>query len=338
MGLALGILSAPVFLALIGWGAAALWFDGPSSRRLAALAAAVFAVSALTLLLGIRPRWRGVLAFAALFVALLAWWLSLAPRNDRNWYRDVRVTPTAELRGDVLTIHGVRNFSYRSETDWDERWEDRTYDLAKLRGLDLFMSYWGSPSIAHTIMSWEFEGTLPLAISIETRKEQGESYSSLRGFFRQYELYYVVADERDVIGLRTNHRGEEVFLYRLRTPVTRARRLLLSYVDAMNRLAKTPQWYNAFTHNCTTTIETHTRQIAADGGPAPVWDWRLYVNGHLDELLHEQGIVNASLPFPALRAASDITPRARAAGNDPAFSERIRVGLPARPEFPGAAR
>jgi hypothetical protein len=338
MRMALVILSAPLLLALIAWGAAALWFDGPTSRPLAALAAAVFVVAALTLLIGMRPRWHGLLAFAGLFAVLLAWWLSLAPRNDRNWYRDVRVTPTAELDGDRLTVHGVRNFTYRSETDWDEHWEDRTYDLAKLRGLDLFMSYWGSPTIAHTIMSWEFEGGLPLAISIETRKEEGESYSAVRGFFRQYELYYVVADERDVIGLRTNQRGEQVLLYRLRTPRTRARQLLLSYVDAMNRLAKTPEWYNAFTHNCTTTIELHTRHVVTDGGPAPVWDWRLYLNGRLDELLYEQGVVNTSLPFPELRAASDITQRGRAAGADPAFSERIRVGLPARPQFPGEAR
>jgi hypothetical protein len=338
MRLVLGILSAPFFVALIGWGAAALWFDGPASRPLAGLAAAAFVVLALTALLWTRPRWYGVLALAALFAILLVWWLSIAPRNDRNWYRDVRVTPTAELRGDLLAIHGVRNFTYRTKTDWDERWEDRTYDLSKLRGLDLFMAYWGSPMIAHTIMSWEFEGGLPLAVSIETRKQEGESYSAIRGFFRQYELYYVVADERDVIGLRTNQRGEQVFLYRLRTPVARARGLLLSYVDAMNSLARKPRWYNAFTQNCTTTIETHTRQIAADGGPTPVWDWRLYVNGRLDELLHEQGIVNASLPFPALRAVSDITQRARAAGDDPAFSERIREGLPARPPFPSIPR
>ncbi len=335
MRTALAILSAPVFAALIGWASAALWFDGFASRPLAALAAAGFIVFALVLLLGVRPRWRGLLGFAAFFALLLVWWLGIAPRNDRDWYRDVRVTPTAELRGDALTIHGVRNFTYRSETDWDEHWEDRTYDLSKLRGLDLFMSYWGSPTIAHTIMSWEFDGAPPLAVSIETRKEQGESYSALRGFFRQYELYYVVADERDVVALRTNTRGEQVFLYRLRTPVTRARRLLLSYVDAMNGLARTPRWYNAFTHNCTTTIETHTRHVVADGGPVPVWDWRLYLNGRLDELLHEQGIVNASLPFPALRAASDITQRAHAAGDGPAFSELIRVGLPARPPFPG---
>jgi hypothetical protein len=156
----------------------------------------------------------------------------------------------------------------------------------------------------------------------------------VRGFFRQYELYYVVADERDVIALRTNHRGEQVFLYRLRTPPARVRALLLSYVQAMNGLAATPKWYNAFDQNCTTSIEGHTRTLAADGGPVPVWDWRLYLNGRLDELLWEQGIVNSSLPFPALRAASDITARARAAGDGPGFSERIREGLPARPPFP----
>ncbi len=333
MGVVLAILSVPIVAALIGWSAAALWFDGPASRPLAGLAAATFVVVALALLFRPRPRWRGLLAFALLFAPLLGWWLAIPARNDRDWYRDVRVTPTAELHGDTLTIHGVRNFTYRSETDWDEHWEDRTYELAQLEGLDLFMAYWGSPTIAHTIMSWEFADGPPLAISIETRKEQGESYSAVRGFFRQYELYYVVADERDVVALRTNHRGEQVFLYRLRTPPARARALLLSYVDAMNSLARTPQWYNALRHNCTTTIEIHTRALATDGGPTPKWDWRLYVNGRLDEFLLEQGIVNASLPFPALRAASDITARARGASDGPDFSARIREGLPARPPF-----
>ena len=335
MGVALGILSAPLFAALIAWGAAALWFDGPASRPLAGVLAAVFAVLAITALLGIRPRWRGLLAFAVVFGCVALWWSSIPARNDRDWYADVRVTPTAELRGDLLTIHGVRNFTYRSETDWDEHWETRTYDLSKLTGLDLFMSYWGSPTIAHTIMSWEFADGPPLAVSIETRKEKGEQYSAVRGFFRQYELYYVVADERDVVALRTNHRGEQVFLYRLRTPPARARELLLSYVDAINELAKKPAWYNAFSTNCTTTIETHIQHIVArDRGPAPVWDWRLYLNGRLDELLWEQGIINNSMPFPALRAASDVTQRARAAGDGPDFSARIRDGLPPRPTFP----
>ena len=117
-----------------------------------------------------------------------------------------------------VTIQNVRNFKYRSETDYDQRWETRTYNLDQIRGVDLFLSFWGPTQIAHTIVSWEFDDGQHLAISIETRKAKGESYSALRGFFRQYELYYVVADERDLVGLRTNYRGEQVYLYRIRVP------------------------------------------------------------------------------------------------------------------------
>ena len=335
MRVVLGLLSAPLFAALIAWGAAALWFDGPASRPLAGFAAALFAVLSITALLRVRPLWRGLLAFAVLFGGLVLWWSNIPASNDRDWMRDVLVTPTAEIKGDLLTIQGVRDFTYSSETDWDEHWETRRYDLSKITGLDLFMSYWGSPTIAHTIMSWQFADGPPLAVSIETRKEKGESYSAVRGFFRQYELYYVAADERDVIALRTNHRGEEVFLYRLRTPPERARRLLVSYAQAIDGLAKTPRWYNAFSTNCTTTISTHIQHILKrDGGPAPVWDWRLYLNGRLDELLWEQGIINDTMPFAELRKASDVTARAKAAGDGPGFSAAIRVGLPARPPFP----
>ena len=231
--------------------------------------------------------------------------------------------------------YNLRNFDYRSETDYTPRWETRTYDLGRLAGLDLFMSYWGSPSIAHTIMSWDFDDGQHLAISIETRKEKGEEYSPVAGFFKQYELYYVVADERDVIRLRTNYRGEEVHLYPLRTPLARARRILLDYVDAMNGLVDRPEFYNAATANCTTSITRHIRHV----GIAMHWDRRLLVNGTLDQLLYEQGVIDATRPFPEVRQASLINARAEAADQDPAFSARIREGL-VRPPFlvlpPGA--
>jgi Domain of unknown function (DUF4105) len=141
-----------------------------------------------------------------------------------------------------LVLHNVRNFDYRSETDFTPRWETRTYDLAHLTGLDLVMSYWGSPWIAHTILSRTFADGPPLAISIETRRERAETYSALRGFFREYEIYYVAADERDLVRLRTNYRGEEVYLYRLATPPDRGA-LLLDYVKSMNALRDRPAWY-----------------------------------------------------------------------------------------------
>ena len=212
-----------VVLGGVAWGAAALWFDGPASRPLAGALAAAYALASLVLFVKVRPRGRACAAVVVLFAVVLGWWLSLEPSNGRNWQRDVARLPVADIQGDTVTIRNVRNFDYRSETDYTERWETRTYDLSRLQGLDLFLIYWGSPSIAHTILSWQFDDGPPLAISIETRKEEGENYSAARGFFRQYELYYVVADEDDVARLRTNYRNEDVYLYRLRTPPARAR-------------------------------------------------------------------------------------------------------------------
>lgn len=317
-------------LVLIAWGCAALWVDGPSSRPLAAFLAAVFALTSSWLLFFVRPFWRGAALSLLLFLLLLGWWFHLAPRNDRHWQPDVAVLPTADISGDRLTVRNVRNFEYRSETDYTPRWETRTYDLAKLQGLDLFLSYWGPRAIAHTILSWQFEDSEPLAISIETRKEAGEEYSAVRGFFRQFELYYVVADERDLIRLRTNFRGEEVYLYRLRPPPARARALLLSYLAAVNRLATTPDWYNAFTHNCTTTIVFHIRDL----GLSVVPHWRMFLNGYLDESLYEQGIINHSLVFNHLRERSAITSVARSLDPGAEFSKLIRTGLPERPPPP----
>jgi hypothetical protein len=212
-----------LLLATIAWSSAALWFDGPSTRLMAGLLAGGFVLAALGLLVALRPRWHAVAAYAVLFAGVLAWWLWLAPSNDRDWQADVARMPTASIEGDRITIHNLRNFDYGSVDDYTPRWETRTYDLSRLVGVDLYFFYWGSPWIAHTIVSWEFEDAPPLAISIETRKEVGEAYSAVRGFFRQFELYYVVADERDVIRVRTNFRGDEGYLYRVDwSPVTHA--------------------------------------------------------------------------------------------------------------------
>jgi hypothetical protein len=319
-----------VLLAATAWGSAALWFDGPASRPLAGLLAGAFPLAALALLILLRPKRRAYAAFLILFAVLLGWWLSLAPSNDRDWQRDVAQLPTAEIQGETLTIRNVRNFDYRSETDYTEHWETRSYDLSKLRGLDLYLIYWGSPSIAHTIMSWDFDDGQHLAVSIETRKEQGENYSAVRGFFRQYELYYVIADERDVVGLRTNHRKEDVYLYPLRTPPVRARALLLDYLRTVNRLAEQPKWYNALLYNCTTTIRMH----ASDAITGIPHDWRWLANGYLDELLYEKGIVNRDVSFTELKKHSYINPKAQAVAPGGDFSGAIREGLPPRPPPP----
>lgn len=307
----------------LAWTAAALHFTGPRPAWLADGLAAGLVIAGFAILVTVRPFGRTLTALVVLFAVWALWWASVAPRNDRDWQPDVARTAWVDVDGDRLTFHDVRNFDYRTETDFTERWETRTLDLAKLQGMDLFMSYWGAPGIAHTIMSWDFSDGQHLAVSIETRKEKGEEYSAVKGFFKQFEIYYVVADERDVIRLRTNYRGEEVHLWQLRTPVERARRLLLDYVRSINALHARPAWYNAATQNCTTSITRHIRKI----GIAFPFDWRVIANGSLDEMLYEHAIVDTSRPFPEVRQATLVNARAKAADQDPAFSARIRDGL-----------
>jgi len=234
------------------------------------------------------------------------------------------VLANAEIDCDCVTIHNVRNFDYRTETDFTPRYETRTYDLSQLRGLDLFLNYWGSPLIAHPILSFDFGDQGRICFSIETRPERHEAYSAIRGFYRQFELIYIAADERDVIRVRTNFRkGEDVYLYRLIVPLEQTRARFLEYVHRINQLHAKPEWYNAITSNCTTSIRT--QHAAADRVP---WDWRILANGKADELLYERGHLDHALPFAELKARSLINERAKAADASPDFSELVRLELP----------
>lgn len=312
-------------LAVTAWWTAAMAIAGPPPPKLRYAVAASYAVLMVAVLLLVRPLPRGFAVWGTALVALVFWWNTIRPSNDRVWQPDVAQLPSVDIRGELLTVKNLRNFDYRSETDFTPQYEERVYDLAKLRGLDLFMSYWGSPAIAHTIMSWQFDGSPPLAISIETRKHMGQTYSAVQGFFKQYELIYVAADERDVVRVRTNFRGEHVYLYRLAAPLPEVRALLMDYVASMNTLVDHPSFYNALADNCTTRIRRHVKHINPG---APPFDFRLLANGYMDELLYERGSVDTALPFETLRAQSLIDAKAKAANDDPAFSERIREGLP----------
>jgi hypothetical protein len=262
-------------------------------------------------------------------------WLRRRPSNDRDWRPDVARLATAQVQGDRVTVKNVRNFRYRTVDDYDERWEVRTYDLERLDGLDVFFVDWGAPLINHTILSWSFADGRHLAISVEVRKRRDQAYSPLKSLFRQYELVYVVADEADVIKLRTNYRkDEETYLYRLRTSKAAARALLLDFLAALNEIARQPLWYNALSANCTTTI----RQRVIRAGGKLALSWRLLANAYLPEYLYRQRLFDTSRPFAELKAMSYINERARAAGEGEGedFSAAIRRGLPMPPLQPGA--
>ena len=264
--------------------------------------------------------------FAVAFVGLLLYWRTITPRNDRDWAPEVARLPFATIAGDLVTLHDIRNFDYRAETDFTPAYYDRTFDLRRLDAVDLVASYWMGPAIAHVFVSFAF-GDDHVAVSIEARKERGEGYSSVQGFFKRYELIYVVGDERDLVRVRTNYRRdppEDVYLYRVRGPAENRRRLFLAYVRAINALRDEPRFYDTLTTNCTTTILLHTR---VNPGHLPL-SWKVLLSGHAAEYAWEQGRLDTSLPFAELERRSRINDAARAADQAPDFSRRIREGRP----------
>lgn len=310
---------------------AALWMGLALSLRLPGPAAirAGFGilVPALALVALLRlPRRKGWAVFALAFLAVAGGFLALRPSNHRDWMPDVAQLPSASLDGDRLQVRHVRHCPYRPDQPCETHFEDRSYDLRRLRTMDLFLVSWGPRHIAHTILSFDFGDQGHLAFSIETRKERHETYSALRAFFRDYELCIVAGDERDLIRLRTNHRREQVRLYRLNTPPALARAILMDYLRRINELEQHPEWYNALAENCTTAM---VRPVRSHSARLP-WSWKLIASGHLDELLYDCGFLNRDLPFDQLREKSLVNGRALAADQDPAFSERIREGLPPR--------
>jgi hypothetical protein len=307
------------------WGTLAIYFSYlPDTIRY--FGAVLFPLVSAGVLLFVRPKRKGIMIFAGVLLIVLFVWFSMVPSNDRNWQPDVADLPFANIEGDVITIHNIRNCDYRSETDYTVQYYDKTFDLNKLSSFDLFLSDWGLGIIVHTLVSFGFGDDDYLCISIETRKEKGEEYSSVKGFFRQYELIYVVGDERDLVRLRTNYRqGETVYLYRIQGESLEViRKIFLDYLKYINRLKQIPEWYNALTGNCTTQIRGHTRPYAGKVW----WDWRILANGYVDELAYELGVLDHSMSFQELKEQSIINSRAQAADRDPFFSKRIRKGLP----------
>ena len=308
------------------WGVGALYFSPLLPARWRAFAAASYGTASILAFALLPLPGRTAIAALAIFAVLVLLFLRIPASNDRDWQPDVSVTPHATVNGDLVTIRGVRNFDYRSESDFTPRWEDRTYDLRKLDSADIIAVYWSGKAVAHIMVSFGFQDQDYLAVSVETRKEKGESYSTLAGFFRQYELYYVVADERDVIRVRTTYRQpqEDVYIYRVRVRQNTIRLIFLDYIRAMNNLYERPRFYNTLTTNCTTTILMHTRM----NPESPPMSWKILLSGYVPDYLYELGRIDTAKPFADLEKLSRVNERAHAADKDASFSQRLRQGLP----------
>jgi hypothetical protein len=314
------------------WGVGALYFAPLLPARWRAFAAASYGIATILAFALLPSPGRTAVAALAIFVVLVILFLRVPASNNRDWQPEVSVTPHATVNGELVTIRGVRNFEYRSESDYTPRWEDRTYDLRKLDSVDIIAVYWTGKAVAHIMVSFGFQDQDYLAISIETRKGKGESYSTLAGFFRRYELYYVVADERDVIRARTTYRQpqEDVYIYRTRTLQRNIRRSFLDYIQAMNDLCERPRFYNTLTTNCTTSILMHAR-INPD---SPPMSWKVLLSGYVPDYLYELGRIDTAKPFAELEKLSRVNERAHAADKASSFSQYLRQGLPKPASLP----
>jgi hypothetical protein len=311
------------------WGCCALWYRAPGARAIRIVTAALWAAfslaTLLTLALSPPHTALAVTVFAAGFGGLLLWWRHLLPSNDRVWADDVAKMTSGSVEGHRVVLHNVRNFDWRSSTDYTQRWETRSYDLDRLASVDLVVSYWTIRAIAHVLISFGFDDGDQVVFSVEIRREKDEEFSAIGGFFKEFELSVLAADERDVIRLRTNVRGEDDYLYRLRLPPAAMRSLFLAYVEQANQLVRAPRFYNTVTVNCTTLVHQMMNHIV---GNLPL-DYRLVFSGYLPGYVYQVGGLDPRYTLEELRALGRITERARMSDRSASFSADIRRGVPA---------
>ncbi len=322
----IGIIPLGLFIILLTVLATlAIYYSNLPNHTLRAIAAGAFALGTLAAFIIFPRRLRTVLFFLAAFVVVLTWWFLIPASNDRDWEPDVAVVAQAAVTNNLVTVRNIRNFDYKSEKDFTVRYYDKTFDLDKLRSVDFFISYWDqNEAIAHTMLSFGFTGGDYLTLSIEIRREKGEDYSGLKGLFKQYEIIYVLGDERDLVRLRTNYRGEDVYLYptTLRPEETRA--LFVDIMRQVDKLAEEPAFYRTLGRNCTTSLISH---IDAIPGNKVAFHRKILLNGYSDQLAFERGRIRSNLPFNETKRLHFISPIAKTFNDDPEFSHKIRAEL-----------
>ncbi len=312
-----------VLALVLAWASLAIYFSPlPWAGLRIGLAVALAAFGIWALWLSHRPRMRWV--FAALYLAILVGWSFIKPSNDREWRQDVAVTPRATVDGDRVRITGVRDFDYSSRDDFTVRYEEREVSLSHLTGLDFFISYWMPGPVGHTFVSFIFDNAPPLNVSIETRPEVHEGFDPLASLFKKYELIYVVGEERDLVGVRTNFRNEDVYLYRLRVPAENARKLFQVYLERINQLADHPEFYHLLSNSCTINIVRYANLAGRIGDI----DLRHYLNGWVDRYFYDTRLLNTQFPFAELRRRSRVNPSVKAAEPVEEFAQHIRESVP----------
>ena len=315
------------------WLCLALWIHQPFGAVFTYLTIACWltlagSITGIYFVQAIFKRKTDVIIYLSCFSIAVACFLAMPPRNDRDWNPEVARILDYQQQGDLITLHNVRNFNWRTETDYDVRWETRQYDLSKLESLDIVLSYWTGDKIAHTLVSFGFSDGQHLSFSLEIRKEKHEQFSSIGGFFRQYELALIAADEKDIIYTRSNIRDERVYLYPVKISKPALQQLFLSYLNKGKALQQQPRWYNTIFSNCTTLIFDMVHAIK----PLPA-DYRLIVSGMLPDYLYDIHALDAKYSLDDWYKMAFINPKVsdfktRSDQSSKAYSQKIRAHLP----------
>jgi hypothetical protein len=305
------------------WAAGAIYYDVCRGGKWGRLLALTWALGVIALFVAWQPIWKPFLALLGVTAVFIVWWLRQKPSHNRVWDPSVAVLPWAVRAEDVVTIEGIRNFEYRSLTDFTPRYEKRTMNLSNLKSADLIFFNWGIRLVSHPVVVFDFGPDGRICLSIEVRYRKGQNYAIVRSLYRQQELIFVVADERDAILRRTKYdENEEALMYRLHASADELRTAFLDYIEAIRSLHETPRWYNAVCANCTTSFYRmpHSRFR---------FDWRVLCNGRLDRAFYEDGRLDRTLPFQELRQLASLKEIANSAPEN-GFGDYIRRELERR--------
>lgn len=316
------VLLIPAIVLLL-WGTLALYYQLQSGGVLRWLIIALWTSFSAFLLWG---WWRSgslwqLLCVSLLLMVVIVWWINVKPSHNRVWAADVAQLTTAEVTGTQVTLHNVRNFDWITKDEAKVQWETRSYDIDEIQSVDMFLSYWMGPAIAHTLVSFGFSNGEQLVWSVEVRREANEAFSSVGGFFKQFEMSVVAADENDIIRLRTNKREEDVYRYPIHMPLPAARSLFLAYANKANQVAQQPRFYHTVSANCTTIIYDLVKRII----PNLPKDYRLLLSGYLPEYLYGLNALDTSIALPQLRHEAAITERAKHIPEGTDYSQFIRM-------------
>ena len=316
-----------IFFLCIGmWSVLAIYFSNLPNATLRGTVAALFGIGSLVAFIVLPNRRRTAIGYliACTFVAIWWWWIPAS--HNRPWVTSVAVLPHAEIQGEQVAVYNIRNFDYRTTEDFTVRYYDKTFDLNDLETVDFVKSHWDNlEDVAHTMLSFGFRGGDYLAVSVETRLERGEPQTALRGIFKQYELIYVLADERDLLRLRTNVRGEDLYVYPTTSTPEEVRILFLDVLSKVNQIATKPEYYSTLTQNCTLSLVPHLEKIRPRRLRPSFWE--LLINGHTDEIAHRNGWIKSDGSFPETKALHHVNQYV-VGDPDPAdYSKKIRPHL-----------